>query len=235
MPRIFPLGDSALTVDFGNLIDEAVSREVIGLFRRMMEERLPYVTDLVPAYSSLTIHYDLFSIKEGNPGASAFDCMTRQVEVMLDREDYHDASEGRRMRVPVCYGGVYGPDLAELAALKGLSEEEVIGIHTSARYRVYMIGFLPGFAYMGKVDESIALPRKAQPRTSVPAGSVGIAGKQTGIYPLDSPGGWQIIGRTPLRLFNAGNENPVLFGPGDTVEFYPISEHELETYQSGHS
>jgi inhibitor of KinA len=235
MPRIFPLGDSALTVDFGNLIDQTVSREVIGLFSRMKEEAIPHVTDLVPAYSSLTIHYDVFSIREENPGETAFDYMTRQVEKVLDRENYHDSPEGRLVRVPVCYGGVFGPDLAELAGAKGLSEEEVIRVHGSVRYRVYMIGFLPGFAYMGQVDERIAMPRKAQPRTHVAGGSVGIAGRQTGIYPLDSPGGWQIIGRTPLRLFDANSENTVLFQPGDMVEFYSISEHELENYQGGHS
>lgn len=235
MPRIFPLGDSALTVDFGNLIDETVSREVIGLFRRMKEQRIPYVTGLVPAYSSLTVHYDVFSIRDENPGKTAFDYMTRQVEMILDREDYFDLSEGRLVRVPVCYGDAYGPDLAELAAAKGLSEEDAVRIHASVRYRVYMIGFLPGFAYMGQVDERIEMPRKAQPRTNVAAGSVGIAGRQTGIYPLDSPGGWQIIGRTPLCLFDIRNENTVLFQPGDMVEFYSISEHELENYQSGHS
>ncbi|HEY0066687.1 MAG TPA: 5-oxoprolinase subunit PxpB [Flavisolibacter sp.] len=235
MARIFPLGDSALTVDFGNLIDETVNREVIGLFRRMKEERIPHITDLVPAYSSLTVHYDVFSIREENPGETAFDYMTRQVEMMLDREDYNDLSEGRLVRVPVCYGGAYGPDLAELAAAKGLSEEEVVRIHSSVRYRVYMIGFLPGFAYMGQVNEQISMPRKAQPRTNVAAGSVGIAGRQTGIYPLDSPGGWQVIGRTPLRLFHAGIENTVLFQPGDMVEFYSMSEHEFENYQGGHS
>jgi inhibitor of KinA len=136
----------------------------------------------------------------------------------------------REISVPVCYESPHAPDLATAAELKGLSTEAFIRIHSSVSYRVYMLGFLPGFAYMGEVDESIVLPRKDTPRTVVPKGSVGIAGKQTGIYPTGSPGGWQLIGRTPIRLFDPEAANPAFFQPGDIVRFYSITADEFENY-----
>jgi inhibitor of KinA len=135
------------------------------------------------------------------------------------------------MRIPVCYAKTFAPDLEDLALQNKISQEEVIRIHTSATYRVYMIGFLPGFAYMGRVDERIVTPRRSQPRTMVPAGSVGIAGEQTGIYPFASPGGWNIIGQTPVALFDVKRKQPVLLQPGDEVTFYSITEHEFTNYQ----
>jgi inhibitor of KinA len=144
-----------------------------------------------------------------------------------------DEDEAREIQVPVCYSGRFAPDMQLLCKQKGLSTEEVVHLHCSRIYRVYMLGFLPGFTYMGKVDERIAIERKERPRSEVPAGSVGIAGVQTGIYPMDSPGGWQIIGRTPLQLFTKQSEHPVLFAPGDRVKFYSISENEFKDHQSG--
>jgi inhibitor of KinA len=130
----------------------------------------------------------------------------------------------------VCYGEKYAWDINEIAKEKSIPVDEIIRLHTAKKYRVYMIGFLPGFAYMGEVDEKIAIPRKAQPRTSVEGGSVGIAGMQTGIYPIDSPGGWQIIGKTPLKLFDKERDDPVLLKPGDEIEFYSITENEFSIY-----
>jgi inhibitor of KinA len=138
----------------------------------------------------------------------------------------------RLIRIPVCYAEAYAPDLASLAALHGISSEEVIAIHSAARYRVYMIGFLPGFPYMATVDKKIQTPRLAKPRTRVSAGAVGIAGAQTGIYPSDSPGGWQLIGQTPLKLFDVAKDNPVLLQPGDEVQFYPISIEAFKTFRN---
>jgi inhibitor of KinA len=142
----------------------------------------------------------------------------------------NEISKQRILEIPVCYAKPFAPDLETLALQNQLTTEEVIQLHTAKVYRVYMIGFLPGFAYMGKVDHRIAAPRKSQPRTNIPAGSVGIAGEQTGIYPLVSPGGWNIIGQTPLKLFDAARPDPVLFQPGDRVHFYSISQNEFENY-----
>ncbi len=136
------------------------------------------------------------------------------------------------IRIPVCYETICAPDLLSLASIKGITTDELIRLHSSTTYRVFMNGFLPGFAYMGKVDETIAAPRLTTPRQKVPAGSVGIAGDQTGIYPMESPGGWQLIGRTPLALFNTDSSKPCLIEPGDQVQFYPISWNEFQNWSA---
>jgi inhibitor of KinA len=136
------------------------------------------------------------------------------------------------VRIPVCYAQQFAPDIASLAALHGISIEEVIAIHSGTNYRVYMIGFLPGFPYMAMVNKKIQTPRLPKPRARVPAGAVGIAGAQTGIYPTDSPGGWQLIGQTPLKIFDLAKDNPVLLQPGDEVQFYPVSIEEFQTFQT---
>jgi len=140
------------------------------------------------------------------------------------------AFSSRKIKIPVCYAEKYGLDLNEISKQKKISISEIIQLHTAKKYRIYMIGFLPGFAYMGEVDKQIAITRKAQPRINVEGGSVGIAGMQTGIYPLDSPGGWQIIGKTPLKLFDKEKDHTVLLQPGDEIEFYPITEDEFKNY-----
>jgi inhibitor of KinA len=185
--------------------------------------------DVVPAYSSLAIYFDVSDF--ANSGSTAFEAVSAWVRSLLATAQQTEASPGHTKQIPVCYAGSFAPDLEALAREKKLSIDEVIGLHTAASYRVYMIGFLPGFAYMGRVDERIAMARKENPRQGVAAGSVGIAGIQTGIYPLLSPGGWQIIGRTPLNMFNRNSDQPVLLQPGDTVSFYSITEHEFADYQ----
>ena len=222
---IFPLGDAALLIDFGTAIDEEVSRKVLGLYHQLQAAAYPAITGLVPAYNSLTVHYDVTALS--GSGHSPFERLARWIG-SLDRVS--EESPGRLHTIPVCYSSSFAPDLASLAQSCGLAEQEVIERHSSATYRVYMIGFLPGFAYLGSVDEAIAAPRHAAPR-AVAAGSVGIAGRQTGIYPLASPGGWQVIGRTPLAVFRPQNEEPALLAPGDTVKFYSISEDEFAHYQ----
>lgn len=225
---IFPLGDAALTVDFGNNINEDVNQRVLHLFT-LLQNALPFAIDIIPAYSSLTIYYDACALH--TPTESAFEIVKGKIFPFLNNENVSLPPQ-RLIKIPVCYAALFAPDLAELAAKKQLSGDEVVRLHTAKTYRVYTIGFLPGFAYMGKVDEQLATPRRQQPRTQVPAGSVGIAGEQTGIYPLTSPGGWNIIGQTPLKLFDAQQENPVLLQPGDNIQFYSITEDEFANYQS---
>lgn len=228
---IFPLGDCALTVDFGLVIDKEVNKRALALFRQLKALALPGVTDVVPAYGSLSVYYDTVSIlRQMEEGKTAFEWMSATVGRLLEGEHVSAIDVApRHIRVPVCYSRRFAPDLEALAGERGLTTEEVVHLHTAGVYRVYMLGFLPGFAYMGEVDERIAMPRKAMPQR-VTAGGVGIAGRQTGIYPLTSPGGWQIIGRTPLKLFHRKDEHPVLFSPGDTVTFYSITEDEFAHY-----
>ena len=228
---IFPLGDSALTIDFGNKIDDNINYKVLQLFAQL-QHFSPLITDVVPAYSSLTIYYDVAALHTHEK--TAFETVRDMVTPFLEKEQ-NLTQKRRQLTIPVCYAKTFAPDIDELAAQKNISVEELIGLHTARTYRVYMIGFLPGFAYMGKVDEKLATPRRQKPRTNVPAGAVGIAGEQTGIYPLLSPGGWNIIGRTPLRLFAADSSEPVFFQPGDEVRFYSITEDEFENYQGRHS
>lgn len=225
--RIFPLGDSAVTIDFGNIIDESVNKKIISLFHYLQKKPVEGIIDVVPAYSSVTVYYDVLNIKKKHPLVSAYDSMKKNLEEILIYDMPGNPAESRHIRIPVCYDG---DDLEYVSKEKNISAGEIIQIHSSPVYLVYLLGFLPGFAYMGQVDERIAIPRKQQPRLRVEAGSVGIAGRQTGIYPLGSPGGWQIIGRTPLKLFDAVKENPTLLQAGDTVQFYPISSHEFENY-----
>ena len=225
--NIFSLGDAAITVDFGNYIDIDINKEVIARFNQLQQTPLPGMIEAVPAYSSLTVYYDVAAIRKLNPGLTAFETMQQLLEERLKQPILQKDGEERIIKIPVCYDTEFASDIQQLAAVKNISVEEVISFHTAKSYNVYMLGFLPGFAYMGEVDEKIATPRKSQP-VNVAAGSVGIAGKQTGIYPLASPGGWQIIGRTPLKLFDAESLAPTLLRVGDLVQFYPIDKNEFE-------
>ena len=226
--KIFPLGDSAITIDYGNVINESINRKVIALFEYFTKNPMQGMVEAVPAYSSITIYYDPVSLNKSLDGKHrAFKWITAQIEEALKKDIQIPDTYGKMIKIPVCYDPEYGIDIKELAFQKNLSPGEVVEFHTSKTYRVFMLGFLPGFAYMGEVDENIAVPRRSQPRQMVEAGSVGIAGKQTGIYPLQSPGGWQIIGKTPIRLFNKNDDPPTLFQAGDMVEFVPISKREF--------
>ena len=229
---IFHLGDSALTIDFGNLIDDELNKKVLQLFQYLKACGHAFIVDLVPAYSSLTVYYDVVALKKINPAQTAFDTISD----LIHGQDFFMGTPvtKRTIEIPVCYSTRYALDI-DVFKEQGIGPEELVALHTARNYRVYMIGFLPGFAYMAEVDEKLVVPRKESPRIHVDPGSVGIAGKQTGIYPLSSPGGWQIIGRTPLRLFDREKDNPVLLQPGDEVKFYSIGEDEFENYQSRHS
>ena len=228
--HIFSLGDAAITIDFGNRIDIAINKEVIARFNELQQHPLPGMIEAVPAYSSLTIHYDVMTVIKMNPaGLTAFEKIKQQVERKLQQPVMQNDTEERLIKIPVCYEVNFAKDIEHLATTKNISIDEVIRIHTAKTYKVYMLGFLPGFTYMGEVDENIAISRKPQP-TNIAAGSVGIAGKQTGIYPLASPGGWQIIGRTPLKIFDAKKEDPTMMKAGDNVQFYSITKNEFESY-----
>jgi len=227
---IFPLGDTAITIDFGNSIDVHLNKMVIQLYEIVKAANLFGVKDIVPAYSSLTIYYDVIAVVKHYHAASPFTVMKRELEALLIEEKQATDMPARQLRIPVCYAAKYALDKAEITELTHFPFEEIISIHISQTYRVYMVGFLPGFAYMGEVDARIAVPRKKEPRLRIEEGYVGIAGKQTGIYPLTSPGGWQIIGRTPVKLFDKEKREPVLFKAGDEVTFFSISEDEFENY-----
>ena len=206
-----PLGDSALLIHLGDDIDPAINRRVHALDAHLRLNPLGGVIESVPAYATLLIHYD--------PLVVSYAQVAYWAGAQLGRAQAAAAHPRPRIDVPVRYGGEHGPDLRQVAELHRATAAEIVRLHTARDYMVYLMGFTPGFPYMGRLDEALVTPRLATPRTRVPAGSVGIAGAQTGIYPIDSPGGWQILGRTSLPLFDLSAPEPFLFAPGDTVRF----------------
>lgn len=231
--KIFFIGDSIATIDFGNVIDEEINRRSIALFNYLTQHPVEGMIEAIPAYSSVTIYYDVALLrKKIGQQKKVYEWLQSELQKLMRLDFTNSPFETRLVRIPVCYENEFGIDLQWMAEQKSISQEEIIQIHSSKRYRVYMIGFLPGFAYMGEVDDQIATPRKKQPRPVVP-GSVGIAGKQTGVYPLYSPGGWQIIGRTPLKMFDKNKDELCLLRAGDYVEFFAITRDEFENYQGG--
>lgn len=230
--KIFALGDSALTIDFGNIIDDKLNDTVISVLKKLQKRPVDGITEAVPAYSSLTLYYNVIDLRNKIPEEqTVFDWMKYKLQNFLLQDTQNFQQEKRLVEIPVCYEKEFAPDIESTAFYLKLSTEEIINIHTSKTYRVYMLGFLPGFAYLGEVDEKIVIPRKLQP-IPVSEGSVGIAGKQTGVYSLNSPGGWQIIGRTPQKLFDKEKAEPVLLRSGDSVQFYSITKNEFENIKS---
>lgn len=212
-PAIQPFGDSAILVDWGGGIDPRVNARVHNLARVLMDSTLPGLLECVPAYSSLLVIFD--------PLVVEFKGLQERIRKIAAALPEQGVRAGRLVEIPVRYGGADGPDLERLAKHCGLSIEETIRLHSEPEYTVFFLGFLPGFPYLGGMHPRLAMPRLEKPRLSVPAGSVGIAGKQTGIYPLESPGGWRIIGRTRVQLFDAGRSRPALISPGDRLKFIP--------------
>ncbi len=227
--HIYPLGETAATIAFEAVIDEAVNDRVTALYQHLVNEKIVGVKDIIPSYHTITLVFDVAIFTQKIIG---FDEMVAIIETATAICNWHMAIHHVIIGIPVCYDASLGLDLEELATSKNLSIEEVIELHTATIYRIYAIGFLPGFAYMGKVNELIANPRKQTPRTNVAKGSVGIAGEQTGIYPLESPGGWNIIGQTPFQLFDANRNEPVLLKMGDSVQFVPIGLDEFYRIKS---
>jgi inhibitor of KinA len=222
-PRFFSLGENAITVEFAGGISEALNERILSVASYLDGHPFSGYIETFPAISSLTVFFDTYSVRRSFPGFdTGFDAVRDMILKALDQPQILARGDSRIHEIPVFFDETSGPDLRSLAEMNKLSPKEVIDIFTSFVYRVYMIGFLPGFAYMGEVDERIAAPRKPTPRVRVPKGSVGIAGRQTGIYPFESPGGWQLIGRTTAELFTPDDYSPCLFKAGDCVKFYEV-------------
>lgn len=223
--QLSPLGDSAVVVALGDEVDEATLARVGALAESLVREKPRGVTDVVPAFASVTVYYDI--ARTGGYAQLCAELVARAQRA----ESTLIAKAARVVEIPVCYGGTFGPDLAEIAARAKTDEHGVVAMHSRGSYLVHAIGFAPGFAYLGGLPEKIHTPRRATPRTSVPAGTVGIGGAQTGVYPLMTPGGWNLIGRTPLKMFDAGRAEPALLRTGDRVKFRAISAEEFAAWK----
>lgn len=224
-PTISPVGDRAISIDFGQVIDPTINRHIRQTIERIKELQLDGIIELVPTYCALLVEYDamLYSCSE----------ICNIIEPTLEEGMTNTTNElVTVVEVPTVYGGEFGPDLSFVASHNHLSEDEVISIHSGTDYLVYMLGFIPGFTYLGGMDLRIATPRLSSPRTLIPAGSVGIAGEQTGTYPSDSPGGWQIIGRTPVTMYDMSKAQAALLNAGDYVRYVPIDESEFHRIKS---
>ncbi|WP_181305102.1 5-oxoprolinase subunit PxpB [Rufibacter sp. XAAS-G3-1] len=225
--KIYPLGEAAIVLQLGDEIAVETHRKVKAVAQFLDQHSFPGMVEYVPAFTTVTLYYDPWLVSEKGQ-QDPYAVVEENLREMLAQLEITPQIEAPSViEIPVVYGGEFGPDLAFVAQHTGLSPKEVIFIHTQPEYLVYMIGFAPGFPYLGGMDSRLAAPRKEVPRKVIPAGSVGIAGAQTGVYPLETPGGWQLIGRTPLSLFDPSREPPSLLQMGDLVRFVPVS---LETY-----
>ncbi len=232
--RLYPLGDSAVVLEFGQAIDPA-THQLIQAFAKVLDQHPPPgLREYVPAFITLTVYYDPWVLSQYNQLSQRtqlppYEQIASHLQSLLPAAQAAaaDYRPGPLVEIPVCYGGDFGPDLAAVAAHAQLSIAELVDYHARPEYLVYMVGFAPGFPYLGGLDARLATPRRAQPRPLVPAGAVGIAGLQTGVYSLPTPGGWQLIGRTPLRLFDAGRAQPSLLQAGNRLRFVPISAAEF--------
>ena len=213
-------GDSSVLIVFGDAISAETNQRITSTVQLIRAQRIEGIVDMIPAFVSLLINY--------NPLVISYDALKKRLEKLLQVETKASETVKRVFEIPVCYGGEYGPDLNNIADHAGLTEEEVVKIHTSCDYLIYMLGFLPGFCYLGGLDERIHTPRLATPRLKIPAGSVGIGGSQTGIYPMDSPGGWQLMGKTPVKTYDPQRETPILVQAGEYIRFVRIDEKEFQ-------
>jgi len=218
--RIVPAGDSAVIVEFDERIDPIVNARTVACADAIQAANISGVRDVAPSFRSVAVYFD--------PLRTPYDVLMAALEEHAARPVADGTSDRNPIRIPVCYGGDLGPDLPNVAAFAKLSEADVIELHASTTYRVFMLGFVVGFAYMGIVDDRIAVPRHSTPRVRVPLGTVGIAGVQTGIYPAETPGGWQLIGRTPVKPFDASRAEPFLMKAGDSVQFYAIDRAQYD-------
>ena len=218
--RVAPAGDSALVLEFPPRIDPAINARATALAAGIRGRWGAVLRDVVVGYCTVTVYFDPLQVDAP--------WLASELQNAADEPAEENAAPGRVVDVPVCYDGDLAPDLGDVAAFGGCSPEEVIALHAAGDYRVYMVGFIPGFAYLAEVDERIRAPRRATPRTVVPAGAVAIAGGQTGIYPSETPGGWNIIGRTRLRPYDPSRAEPLLFRAGDAVRFHRISRADFD-------
>ncbi len=222
--KMMPAGDSSLLIAFEQEVNPEINRKITSLVRLIRDQHIEGILDMIPSYCALLINYD--------PRMVSYKKLTERIERLLKMEVQATNERKRVFEIPVCYGGEFGPDLQQIADHAGMTVDEVISIHTSRDYLIYMLGFLPGFCYLGGLDERIHTPRLATPRIKIPAGSVGIGGSATGIYPLDSPGGWQLMGNTPVKTFDANREVPILLQAGDYIRFVPISREEYDSIKA---
>ena len=220
--RYLAAGDSSVSVEFGNEISPEINRQIRAFKIAVEKSGIPGIVETVPTFRSLMVTYD--------PSEISFEQLKKELSGISVEESAGQETPHHVVEIPVCYGGSYGEDLKDVAAHAGLTEEEVIRLHSSVDYNIYMLGFLPGFPYLGGLDPKLFTPRLDNPRTKIPEGSVGIGGEQTGIYPLESPGGWRLIGRTPLKLYDPDREQPFLYQAGDYIRFVPITAEEYEAY-----
>lgn len=218
------MGETALTMEFGNTISKEINRRIRRTLKMIEASELGKRVECIPTYRSITIFYDPIDL----PYSLLLEKLQQFENMAVEEEE----DEHRLIEIPTLYGKDYGPDLFYVAQHGGMDEEEVIAIHSGRDYLVYMLGFSPGFLYLGGMDERIFTPRLSTPRSAIPAGSVGIAGMQTGIYPSESPGGWQLIGRTPLKLYDETREPPVFVEAGDYIRYVPIDEQEFLRIQA---
>lgn len=220
--KLLQAGEQGLVIEFGNEIHPETNRLVHNIAQALSAHSIIGMLEVIPTYRSLLIYFDPLQISRVQLGEQIQQLIGAQATITE-----RPKTDARVVRIPVCYGGEFGPDLAFVAQYNQISIGEVIQIHSSTPYQVYMLGFTPGFPYLGGMSEKIATPRLEKPRVKIPAGSVGIAGKQTGFYPVESPGGWQLIGRTPINAFDANNPQPFAFAAGDYLQFVPVSPEEF--------
>ena len=232
-----PLGDCAIVVKLGERVDEETHTKVSVFSDYLDSHPFDGLVEYIPAFTSVTVVYDPVCIflKDSQGMAQGeirypYDGVKRRLIEMLEHIQEGAVSEPRIVEIPVCYGDEFGVDLEHVAEINGISTDEVIEIHAGGSYLVYMLGFAPGFPYLGGMDPRIAAPRKQTPRLAIPPGTVGIAGEQTGVYPIETPGGWQLIGRTPLALFLPDRQPPTLLEAGDRIRFYPITRKEYDQW-----
>ena len=226
-----PLGDHAVTVTVGDSIDETTHRRVRAISAALDAREIAGIVDQVPAFASLVVHYEPERVG-GDAAESPYQRLVDMLTQVLAHVGDETLPAPRTTEIPVCYGGDLGPDLEDVARQHAMTPRDVIDIHTAGDYLVYMVGFMPGFAYLGGLDERLVTPRRTSPRTAVPAGTVGIGGQQTGVYPLVSPGGWNLIGQTPLRIFDVNRDEPALLATGDRVRFRAISVAEFTAWRT---
>jgi inhibitor of KinA len=224
--QLFPMGDSAIVMQFEDDISESTQSKIQTVAKYLDRHPLEGLVEHVPAYTTLTVYYNPWVLSEKGK-VNPYDKVVAYLQEALSKAREQKSIKNNVIEIPVCYGGIYGPDLEEVAALHNLEPEKVIKLHSKKTYLVHMMGFAPGFPYLGRLDKRLATARKSEPRAVIPMGSVGIAGTQTGIYPLETPGGWQLIGRTPLLMFDPTRNQPSILKAGDSVKFIPITEEEF--------
>lgn len=229
--RYYPQGDRAITIHFGNEIHKSIHQQVKAFTKFIESKPFPGMLEVTPSFTSVTLFYEPTKIEVKTPNQSPYEEVVKILKVKLSTLSLPTNQTSKIVTIPVCYGGEYGPDLQDVANYHHLTQQQIINIHSKQEYLVYMIGFAPGFPYLGGMSKEIATPRKATPRLTIPAGSVGIGGEQTGVYPIESPGGWQLIGRTPLQLFHQEAKQPSLLRAGDVVRFEPISPQQFDNWE----